>query len=203
MPGTLMVAAAIASMAIVSPDNVQLRAAPRDSAQQQAILWQGDSLEIRGVKGDFLQVYDHRRERAGYVRATQARPISLKPDDAGQLMSVVRFLKDTPGSEALGIAYSAAYLKAAPADAIGAETFDALGGMADRLGRRASIRQGKALDPALAAHMEVVQQYGIVLRGYENDGRIQLCYDGDAFRRVPAAAESTTTDTGVEGGEQG
>ncbi|SHH72709.1 hypothetical protein [Massilia sp. CF038] len=186
MPGTLMVAAALASMAIVGQDNVQLRAAPRDSAQQQAILWQGDSLEIRGVKGDYLQVYDHRRERAGYVRATQARPISLKPADAGELLAVVRFLKDTPGAEALGIAYTAAYLKAAPAAEIGAETFDALGGMAERLGRRASIRQGKALDPALAAHMEVVQQYGVVLRGYENDGRIQLCYDGDAYRRVLA-----------------
>ena len=34
--------------------------------------------------------------------------------------------------------------------------------------------------------MEVVKHYGVVLRGYETDGRIQLCYDGDAFRRVLA-----------------
>jgi hypothetical protein len=181
-----LAAVTLATMAIVTQDNAQLRAAPRESAQQQALLWQGDSLEIRGEKGDFLQVYDHRRERAGYIRATQVRQVSLKPGDAAELLSVVRFLKDTPGAEALGIAYTAAFLRAAPADAITAEAFDALGGMAERLGRRASTRQGKALDPALAAHLEVVANYGVTLRGYEHDGRIQLCYDGEAFRRVLA-----------------
>ena len=185
MPVTL-VAATLATMAIVTQDSTQLRAAARDSAPQQALLWQGDSLEIRGEKGDFLQVYDHRRERAGYMRASHARQVSLKPADAGELLSVVRFLKDTTGAEALGIAYTAAFLRAAPADMITAEAFDALGGMAERLGRRASTRQGKPLDPALAAHLEVVANYGVTLRGYEYDGRIQLCYDGEAFRRALA-----------------
>lgn len=185
MPATLMTAA-LAAMAIVTQDNAQLRSAPRDSAQQQALLWQGDSLEIRGEKGDFLQVYDHRRERAGYIRATQVRQVSLKPADAPGLLSVLRFVQDTPGAEALGIAYAAAFLKAAPAEAIDAEAFDALGGMAERLARRASVRQGKALDPALSAHLEVVANYGVKMRGYEHDGRIQLCYDGDAFRRALA-----------------
>jgi hypothetical protein len=172
-------------MAIVTQDQASLRAAPKDSAQLQAVLWQGDSLEIRGEKMDYLQVYDHRRERAGYIRASHVRKVSLVPAEAGELLAVVRFLKDTPGSEAMGIAYTAAFLKAAPANAIGPEPFDALGGMAERLARRASSRQGKT-DPALAAHMEVVKHYGVVLRGYETDGRIQLCYDGDAFRRVLA-----------------
>ncbi len=185
MAGTMMVAAAIASMAIVTQDQASLRAAPKDSAQQQAVLWQGDSLEIRGEKMDYLQVYDHRRERAGYIRASQVRKVSLAPAEAGELLAVVRFLKDTPGAEALGIAYTAAFLKAAPANAIGPEAFDALGGMAERLARRASAKQGKT-DVALAAHMEVVKNYGVVLRGYETDGRIQLCYDGDAYRRVLA-----------------
>ena len=185
MPVPIM-AAALAAMAIVTQDSAQLRAAPRESAQQQALLWQGDSLEIRGEKGDFLQVYDHRRERAGYIRATQVRQVSLKPAAAAELMSVVRFLKDTPGAEALGIAYAAAFLKAAPAESINAEPFDALGGMAERLARRASTRQGKALDPTLSAHLEVVVNYGVLMRGYEHDGRIQLCYDGDAFRRALA-----------------
>lgn len=188
MPGTIMAAAAIATMAtmaIVTQDQASLRAAPKDAAQQQAVLWQGDSLEIRGEKMDYLQVYDHVRERAGYIRASQVRKISLAPAGAGELLAVVRFLKDTPGAEALGIAYTAAFLKAAPANAIGPEAFDALGGMAERLARRASAKQGKA-DPALAAHMEVVKNYGVVLRGYETDGRIQLCYDGDAYRRVLA-----------------
>ncbi|HEY0064656.1 MAG TPA: hypothetical protein VGC21_21245 [Telluria sp.] len=185
MPITVA-AVSLAAMAIVTQDNAQLRAAARDSAQQQALLWQGDSLEIRGEKGDFLQVYDHRRERAGYIRASQVRKVSLAPADAGELLTVVRFLKDSSGAEALGIAYTAAYLKAAPGDAITAEPFDALGAMAERLARRASSKQGKVIDPALAAHLEVVANYGIKMTGYEHDGRIQLCYDGEAFRRVLA-----------------
>ena len=185
MPATILAAAAIATMAIVTQDQASLRAAPKDSAQQQAVLWQGDSLEIRGEKMDYLQVYDHVRERSGYIRASQVRKVSLAPNEAGALLAVVRFLKDTPGAEAMGIAYTAAFLKAAPANAIGPEAFDALGGMAERLGRRASAKQGKP-DSALAAHMEVVKNYGVVLRGYETDGRIQLCYDGDAYRRVLA-----------------
>lgn len=183
MIATTVAAAALSAMAIVTQDQMALRAAPKDSAQQQAVLWQGDSLEIRGEKQDFLQVYDHRRERAGYIRATQVRRVSLQPADAGQLLSVVRFLKDTPGAEALGIAYTAAFLRAAPADAIDAESLDALGSMAERLGKRASSKQAK---PADAAYLEVVGYYGVVLRGIETDGRIQLCYDGEAFRRVLA-----------------
>ena len=95
-------------MAIVVQDQAALRAAPRDSAQQQAQLWSGDALEIRGERLDFLQVYDHRRERAGFIRASQVRRVSLAAADAPELLSVVRFLRDTPGSEALGISYVAA-----------------------------------------------------------------------------------------------
>ena len=185
MPVTLT-AVTLAAMAIVIQDNAQLRAAPRESAQQQVLLWQGDSLEVRGEKGDYLQVYDHRRERAGYIHASKVRQLSLKPADAPELMSVVRFLKDTPGAEAMGIAYTAAFLRAAPKEAITAEAFDALGGMAERLARRASAKNGKAQETTLSAHLEVVAAYGIKMRGYEHDGRIQLCYDGEAFRRVLA-----------------
>lgn len=173
-------------LAIVTQDQAALRAAPRDSAQQQAVLWQGDSLEIRGEKQDFLQVYDHRRERAGYIRAAQVRRISLAPADAPELLSVVRFLRDTPGAESLGIGYVAAYLKAAPAAAITAEPFDALGSMAERLARRASSRQSKQGDVVIAAHLEAVANYGVGIRSQEGDGRMQLCYDGEAFRRVLA-----------------
>lgn len=178
--------AAAAVLAIVTQDQAALRAAPRDAAQQQAVLWQGDSLEIRGEKQDFLQVYDYRRERAGYIRASQVRRISLAPADAPELLSVVRFLRDTPGAESLGISYAAAYLKAAPASAITAEPFDALGTMAERLARRASAKQGKQGDATIAAHLEVVANYGIGIRSFEREGRMQLCYDGEAFRRVLA-----------------
>lgn len=181
-----MMLAAFALVAIVTQDQAQLRAAPRDSAQQQAVLWQGDSLEVRGEKMDYLQVYDHRRERAGYIRASQVRTQSLKPADAPDLMAVVRFVRDTPGAEAMGISYAAAFLKAAPAEAINAEAFDALGTMADRLARRASSRQGKTNDPILAAHLEVAASVGVTIKSFERDGRMQLCYDGEAFRRVLA-----------------
>ena len=181
-----MMLAALTLVAIVTQDQAALRAAPKESAQQQAVLWQGDSLEVRGENMGYLQVYDHRRERAGYIRASQVRTQSLKPADAPDLLAVVRFLRDTPGAEALGISYSAAFLKAAPAEAIDAEAFDALGTMADRLARRASSRQAKPNDPVLAAHLEVAANYGVSMQGFERDGRMQLCYNGEAFRRVLA-----------------
>ena len=167
-----------------------LRAAARDSAQQQAMLWQGDALEVRGQRQDFLQVYDHRRERAGFVRAAQVRVLTAQADAAPDLLAVVRFLRDTSGAEALGIGYAAAYLKAAPANAIGAEVFDALGTMADRLARRASSSRNKATEAVIAAHLEVVASYGITIRSFERDGRMLLCYDGEAFRRVLALPAS-------------
>jgi hypothetical protein len=185
-----MLMAAALTLAIVTQDQAALRAAPKDSAQQQAVLWQGDSLEIRGEKQDFLQVYDYRRERAGYIRAAQVRKVSLEAVDAPELLSVVRFLRDTPGAESLGISYAAAYLKAAPAASITAEPFDALGTMADRLARRASAKQGKQGDAVIAAHLEAVAQYGVGIRSFEREGRMQLCYDGEAFRRVLAMASA-------------
>ncbi len=178
------------ALAIIVQDQVALRAAPRDAATQQATLWQGDLLEVRGERFDFLQVWDHRRERGGYVRAGQVRRVSLAPADAPQLLAVLRFLRDTSGSEALGIAYAAAYLKAAPAQAIDAEAFDALGMMAERLARRASSRQAKANDPVLAAHLEGLAAYGVTITSFERDDRMQLCYDGDAFLRVLALKPS-------------
>lgn len=186
----MMLLATLATVAIVTQDQAALRAAPRDSALQQTVLWQGDALEIRGERQGFLQVYDHRRERAGYIRATQVRTTSLAPNAAPELLAVIRFLRDTPGAEALGIAYTAAYLKAAPAETIGAEAFDALGGFADRLARRASARQGKASDATLSAHLDVAASYGVTLSSIEREGRMQLCYGGEAFRRVLALPAS-------------
>lgn len=174
------------AIAIVVQDQAALRASPRDSAAQQAVLWQGDALEIRGERMEFLQVYDHRRERAGFVRASQVRRVSLAETDAPEALAVMRFLRDQPGSEALGIAYAAAYLRAVPAAQMTAEPLDALGQMAERLARRASTRQaqGKAADLTLSAHLEVVAAYGVDITSFERNGRIQLCYDGDAFKRV-------------------
>lgn len=195
MAATSIAAAALAATlhtAIVTSDQAALRAAPRDSGQQQAQLWQGEVLEVRGERLDYLQVYDHRRERGGFIRASQVRRTALAPAEAPELLAVLRFVQDRSGSEALGIAIAAAYLKAAPAEALngaeGVAAFDALGSMADRLARRAS--SGAALtkpqEVALSAHLDVARQYGIGFASYEREGRMTICYDGEAFRRVLA-----------------
>lgn len=178
--------------AIVTTDQAVLRAAPRDSAQQQAQLWQGELLEVRGERMDYLQVWDHRRERGGFVRASQVRRSALAAAEAPELLAVLRFVRDTPGSEALGIGLAAAWLKAAPAEALrgdaGAEVLDALGSQADRLAHRASsgASLSKPAQAAVAGHLEVAAHYGVNFKSYEREGRMQICYDGDAFRRVLA-----------------
>ncbi len=136
MSATALVAASM--LAIVVQDQAQLRSAPKDAAAAHVVLWQGDALEIRGNRLDYLQVYDHRRERAGFIKASYVRQVSLQAEDAAQTLAVLRFVRDTPGAESLGISYAAAYLKAAPAPQIWPEVFDALGSMAERLARRAS-----------------------------------------------------------------
>jgi hypothetical protein len=180
----------LTTLAIVAQDATPLRAAPSSSAATHAQLWQGDLLEVRGSRLDHLQVYDHRRERAGFVRAGHLRVLSASDAEAPQLLAVLRFLRDTPGAESLGIAYVAAYLKAAPAGQITAEPFDALGVMAERLARRAAGKQSSA---AVTAHLEVAAQYGVKFTSFERNGALQLCYDGEAFRRVAAMAVAKAT----------
>ena len=178
-------------VAIVAQDQTALRAAARASAPQQALLWQGEALEIRAERLDWLQVYDYRRERGGYVRASQVRRVALEAGEAPALLALVRFLRDAAGSETLGIAFAAAYVQAAPADVLkgpdGIEVLDALGGMADRLARRASsgTAQGAAAR-AFAAHLEVAARQGLRFESNERSGRMYVCYEGDAFRRVLA-----------------
>lgn len=178
--------------AIVVTDQAVLRAAPRDSAQQQAQMHQGDLLEVRGERLDYLQVWDHARERGGFVRASQVRRTALQPQDAPGLLAVLRFLRDAPGAEALGIAYAAAYLQAAPEATLrgpeGVEALDALGTLAERLAQRASSGAdlSRSAQAAVAAHLDVVGRYGVRFLTQEQGNRVQVCYDGDAFRRVLA-----------------
>ena len=179
------------------------RCAPRRATrrQQQAVLWQGEVLEVRGERLDYLQVYDHRRERGGFVRASQVAPRSRsRADDAPELLALVcASCASTPGSEALGIGFAAAYLQAAPAEALngdaGIEAFDALGTIADRLARRASSAgaSSKAAEAALSAHLDVARRYGVHFASFERDGSMQICYDGDAFRRVLAMRPSRSS----------
>ncbi len=173
-------------LVIVAQDKVPLRAAARESAQQHALLWAGDTLEVRGARLDYLQVYDHRRERAGFVLASRVRVLPAEPAGAGELLAVVRFLSELPGSEALGVGYVAAFLRTAPTESIDAEIFDALGNMTERLLRRASSNRAQSQDEVLAAQVDVLRSYGVGVLSYEQEGRMQLCFEGDAFRRVLA-----------------
>lgn len=184
-------AAVLTMLAIVSQDQTALRAAPSSTAATHAQLWQGELLEVRGRRLDHLQVYDHRLERAGYIRASQVRPLDLREAEAPQLLTVARFLRDTPGAESLGIAYVAAYLKAVPAAQIDAEPFDALGVMAERLARRAAVQQISSA--RLSGQLDVASGYGVRFSSYEQHGTLQLCYDGEAFRRVMAMPASRAT----------
>jgi len=185
-------AAAHVETAVVTQDQAALRAAPRASARQQAVLWQGEMVEVRGERMDYLQVYDYKRERGGFVHASLVRRVKLTAEEAPELLSIVRFLRDTPGAEALGIGLAVAYVQAATAATLqgeaGTELLDALGGFADRLARRASTgsARSRAGEATLSAHLDVASRYGIKFTSHERGGRMQVCYDGDAYRRVLA-----------------
>ena len=177
-----MILALTATLAIVVEDHAALRAAPRSSAAELARLWQGDVLEVRGERAGYLKVYDYRRERGGYLRGDAARPVELSEAAAPGLLAVLRFLRESRGSEALGISYGAAYLRAVPPQAITAEPFDAIARMAERLADQASGSTEHLAD--LAPHLEVVEQFGVRMRSFEHNGRMRVCYDGELFHRV-------------------
>jgi hypothetical protein len=171
-----------AALAIVVQDHTPLRSAAQSGATELTTLWQGDVLEVRGERAGYLQVYNYRRERGGYLRSEAVRPLGLTPGDAPELLAVLRFLRDSRGSEALGISYGAAYIKAVPAQALTAEPLEAMARMAERLADSASGSGDPAVD--VGAHLDVVAQLGIHMRSFERNGRMQVCYDGELFHRV-------------------
>jgi hypothetical protein len=171
-------------IAIVAQDPTALRALPREGSPRIGQLASGQWLEVREERAGYLKVWDHQHERPGYVRASQVRTCTLDETSAPALAAVIAFLKDSSGSESLGIGYVAAFLKAAPASAVGADAFDALGSFAERLARRASAR--RAADETLAAQLEVAAGYGVKFVTFEHQDRSRICYDGEAFRRLLA-----------------
>jgi hypothetical protein len=186
-----VILALAATLAIVVQDHTVLRAAPRASATELTALWQGDLLEVRGERAGYLKVYDYRRERGGYLRSEAVRPLRLTESDAPELLAVLRFLRDSPGAEALGISYGAAYLKAVPPRALTAEPLDAIAHMAERLADAAS---GGAHLADVAAHIEVAEQFGIRMSSFERSGRMQVCYEGELYRRVLALAGAASEE---------
>jgi hypothetical protein len=181
-----------AVLAIVAQDHAPLRAAPNAHAAQLATLWQGEVVEVRDEHAGYLRVYDYPRERGGYVKRETVRPVALAESDAPGLLAVLRFLRDSAGAEALGISYGAAYLKAAPAATLTAEAFDAIATMAERLADAASGSGVRHADTA--PHLEVVEQFGIHTRTFERDGRMQICYDGELYRRVLAMPHASAEE---------
>jgi hypothetical protein len=177
-----VILALAATLAIVVQEHAALRAAPRSSAAELTRLWQGDVLEVRGEHAGYMKVYDYRRERGGYLRLDAARPVELSAAAAPDILAVLRFLRDSPGSEALGISYGAAYLKAVSPQAITAEPFDAIARMAERLADQASGSADRLAD--FAPHLEVVEQFGVHMRNFERNGQMRVCYDGELFHRV-------------------
>ena len=65
--------------------------------------------------------------RSGFVRASLVQRLTLTPGEAPALLAVLRFLREQPGQESLGIAYGAAYVQAATAEMLkGPEGIEAL-----------------------------------------------------------------------------
>ncbi|MDB4959375.1 MAG: hypothetical protein JWO36_6944 [Myxococcales bacterium] len=173
--------------AIVVGDGVALRASPDGDAARQSVLYRGDWVEVRGERKGWFKVYDHRHERPGWIAEGRVRTYAVEPASAAQLHAVVEFLRDTPGSESLGIAYAALYLKVADGKEIDGAVFDALGTMATRLAQRGSAHDTGRTDTTVAAQLEVAESWGIHFRSIElGDGDTRICYDGDAFRYVLA-----------------
>jgi hypothetical protein len=184
------VIAAVVALGLVVGE-ASMRVAPREEAPLAAKLTPGDAVELRGERGGYLQIYDPRRERGGYVRPALVRETPATPEAAPALLAIVRFLRETPGQESLGIAYVAAYLRAAPAKDIGAEIFDALGTLGERLGRRASHKVDRAESEQILAQLDVAQAYGVRFLTVEHEGRTELCDAGEAYRRVLALPDAT------------
>jgi hypothetical protein len=176
----------VTMVAIVTGDATPLRAAAHDTAARQTLLWPGDWVELRGERQGWLQVYDHRHERPGYLRPSQVRIYAEDALAARDLAAVLDFVRDQPGLESVGIGLVALFLRAAPPSAIGGEVFDALGGMAERLARRASSRWARPGDVAIGAQIDVAESYGVHFVSFERAGRTRVCYDGEAHRRVLA-----------------
>ena len=174
------VQAAPNASALVLQDGSALRAAPKDEAPLLVPLTRGETLEVRGAQGDWLQVWDYHRERGGFVRADRLLPL---PDGAAALPDLtaqLRLVRRQPGAEALGLGLAAAVIDRAPAEwlagAGGAELLDALVEVNERLADRVQGATTPAQQANAAAQAEVAARYGYALRPVAlADGSQRLC----------------------------
>ncbi|MCU0763319.1 MAG: hypothetical protein MUF76_10145 [Hydrogenophaga sp.] len=185
------------AVALVVADNVPLRAAPQASAASNSLLWRGEWLEVRGERGDHLQVWDHHRERGGYVHREQLHPLGTAAADAPGLYALLAFVSEQPGAETLGLALAAAVVHALPAQQLNgpmeASVLDAVGRLAERLGARASRGAGSSAraQNTLTAHLDIAARQGVRFHSVAAGEAVVLCYDGEAHRRLLAHAHAT------------
>jgi hypothetical protein len=111
-----------------------------------------------------------------------AAQLQIAREVYGNELALLRYLRDTPGSEALGISYGAAYLRSAPPTTLSAEPFDAIARMAERLADQASGSGSHVAEAT--AHLDVAEQFGVHTYGFEKNGQMRVCYDGELYRRV-------------------
>ena len=186
------------ALGLVMQPKASLKSAPKDSARELAILWQGEWVEVRDQRMDYLEVYDHKRERVGFVKVTHLRQSKFHESETEEFLTLVRYLRDTRGSNSLGISLASAYLKAASVQEMnsseGAEVLQSIGIFADRIADRASNnnRLSKSASSYLSQQLEVATQYGVHFKNLEKNGQFKVCYDGEVYRQVlalPASAE--------------
>lgn len=178
---------------LVVVDNAALRAAPRDAAPLLVAMWRGEALQLRGARGDWLQVWDAHRERGGFVRAAQVMALPTGERALPDLAAQLRLVRQQPGAEALGIGLAAALIERADgpwlAAAAGADMLDHLVVLQDRLADR--VQGASTQQQAAAAHADVARRYGFALTEVVRaDGSQRLCPNprpAQLLRAHPAA----------------
>ncbi|WP_374437719.1 hypothetical protein [Inhella sp.] len=184
-----------AASALVLQDSTPLRAAAKHSSPLLTPLWRGEALEIRGAKGDWLQVWDHARERGGFVRAERLLPLPTGEAALPELLAQLRLLRQQAGAESLGLGVAAALIERADADWLagpqGAELLDALVQLQERLAERVQSA-GPNQQTSSAAHAEVAKRYGYPLRSLaQADGSQRLCPNEEPARLLRAHASAS------------
>lgn len=187
-----------AATALVLPDQLALRAAAKDSAPLLTQLTRGEALELRGQQGDWLQVWDHHRERGGFVRSGALLAVETEP---AALLVQLRLARQQIGQEALGLGLAAALIERADVDWLrgpqGAEMLEHLIALQQRLAERANAGNTSA-----ALQTQVAARYGQPLRQLTRaDGSQTLCpavEPARLLRGLPGASPAQQARAGLQ-----
>jgi hypothetical protein len=187
-----------AGSALVVPEQLTLRAAAKDSAPPLTQLIRGEALEVRGQQGDWVQVWDHARERGGFVRSGAL--LSLETEPAALLVQL-RLARQQVGNEALGLGLAAALIERADVDWLrgpqGAEMLEHLIALQQRLAERANLGHASA-----ALQAQVAARYGQPLRQLPRaDGSQFLCpavEPARLLRSLPGASPAQQARAGLQ-----